>query len=100
MHVSFDQNYALILQRYYYFLAFCFVEVLIVILPCVSTEYIMFLMNFLEFIGCLMEEDEVWGISWGNTPHGQTDIQRCPQGPGSYADNEINACLSLVKMFF
>ncbi|XP_064390034.1 adhesion G protein-coupled receptor L3-like [Halichondria panicea] len=32
--------------------------------------------------GCLMEEDEVWEVSWGNTLPGQTDMQRCPQGPG------------------
>ena len=24
----------------------------------------------------------MWEISWGNTPRGQTDKQRCPLGPG------------------
>ncbi len=32
-----------------------------------------------------MEEDEVWEVSWGNTRPGQTDEQRCPQGPGKIA---------------
>ena len=43
---------------------------------------LMFLFYTAFGVGCLMEEDEVWEVSWGNTLPGQTDRQRCPQGPG------------------
>ena len=34
----------------------------------------------------------MWEVSWGNTPRGQTDKQRCPMGPGRIVSKTFILC--------
>ena len=42
-----------------------------------------------DFDGCVFADDPFWDITWANTPIGETDIQRCPSGEGTYVHTSI-----------
>ena len=47
----------------------------------------------LDFVGCRRQNDPQWDITWGNTPPGETDRQRCPVGNGKSIQNNVNFVL-------
>ena len=37
-------------------------------------------LHYIEFVGCLMERDMTWNITWPTTNISQVAIQKCPGG--------------------
>ena len=51
------------------------------------------------FSGCPYGDDDVWGITWPNTPGGTTNSQPCPGGVDSvgalYISSVLLPCISI-----
>ena len=47
---------------------------------CIATYTHAFVYALIMFIGCYMEQDGIWNITWPTTMAGKIGTQKCPGG--------------------
>jgi len=63
-----------------------------------NQNYSTFFIHDLEFMGCPMEQDETWNITWPTTNVSQVAIQKCRGGSeveGTYTTT-VKGCMNVI----